>query len=96
MMSVKITTTARRQVIGVETKKLKRALTLFPLVGLIYFTVSGGSFGIEPLVGYAGPGLALVLIALMLLGAALYFPIHQWIKPGVPDVDPFVASEEDE
>jgi hypothetical protein len=36
------------------------------------------------------------LIALMLLGAALYFPIHQWIKPGVPDVDPFVASGEDE
>ena len=63
-MSVKIATTAERRVIDVETKKLKRALTLFPLVGLIYFTVSGGSFGIEPLVGYAGPGLALLLIAL--------------------------------
>src|SRR5512134_1504889 len=63
-MSVKIATTAGRQVVSVEAKKLKRALTLFPLVGLIYFTVSGGSFGIEPLVGYAGPGLALLLIAL--------------------------------
>ncbi len=47
-----------------EAKKLSRALTLIPLTGLIYFTVCGGSFGIEPLIGYAGPGLALVLIAL--------------------------------
>jgi amino acid transporter len=47
-----------------EAKKLTRALTLIPLTGLIYFTVCGGSFGIEPLIGYAGPGLALVLIIL--------------------------------
>lgn len=47
-----------------ESKKLKRELTLLPLVGLIYFTVSGGSFGIEPLIGYAGPGLAILLIVL--------------------------------
>ena len=51
-------------VIQREAKKLTRGLTLLPLTGLIYFTVCGGSFGIEPLVGYAGPGLALVLIAL--------------------------------
>ena len=51
-------------VIQREAKKLARGLTLLPLTGLIYFTVCGGSFGIEPLVGYAGPGLALVLIAL--------------------------------
>jgi len=25
----------------------------------------------------------------MLIGAILYFPIRFWIKPGVPDVDPF-------
>ena len=47
-----------------ESKKLTRGLTLIPLTGLIYFTVCGGSFGIEPLIGYAGPGLALLLIAL--------------------------------
>ena len=47
-----------------EAHKLQRGLTLLPLAGLIYFTVCGGSFGIEPLVGYSGPGLALVLIAL--------------------------------
>jgi amino acid transporter len=52
------------QVIQAEAKKLKRELTLLPLFGLIYFTVCGGSFGVEPLIGYSGPGLALLLIAL--------------------------------
>jgi amino acid transporter len=47
-----------------ERKKLKRELTLLPLFGLIYFTVCGGSFGIEPLVGWSGPGLALLLVFL--------------------------------
>ena len=37
---------------------------MLPLFGLIYFTVCGGSFGIEPLVGWSGPGLALLLIVL--------------------------------
>jgi amino acid transporter len=44
---------------------LKRELTLFPLFGLIYFTVCGGAFGIEPLVGWSGPGMALLLIVFM-------------------------------
>ncbi|MCX6055379.1 MAG: APC family permease [Chloroflexi bacterium] len=48
-----------------EMGKLKRELTLLPLFGLIYFTVCGGSFGIEALIGWSGPGLALVLIALI-------------------------------
>lgn len=47
-----------------ERKRLRRELTLLPLFGLIYFTVSGGSFGIEPLVGWSGPGLALLLIVI--------------------------------
>jgi amino acid transporter len=47
-----------------EAKKLKRELTLLPLFGLMYFTVCGGTFGIEPLIGYSGPGLALLLIVL--------------------------------
>jgi amino acid transporter len=51
-------------VIQRESKKLKRSLTLFPLFGLMYFTVCGGTFGIEPLVGYSGSGLALLLIVL--------------------------------
>ena len=47
--------------VQVESRKLKRELTLLPLFGLIYFTVCGGSFGVEPLVGLSGPGLALIL-----------------------------------
>ena len=47
-----------------EAKKLKRELTLLPLFGLIYFTVCGGSFGIEPLIGWSGPGLAILLIVI--------------------------------
>ena len=31
----------------------------------------------------------------MAIGAVLYFPILKYIKPGVPDVDPFEAGEED-
>jgi amino acid transporter len=52
------------QVISAETKKLKRELTLLPLFGLIYFTVCGGAFGAEPMVGWSGPGLALLLFIL--------------------------------
>ncbi len=51
-------------VIEAERKKLKRELTLLPLFGLIYFTVCGGSFGIEPLVGWSGPGLAMLLVVI--------------------------------
>jgi len=46
-----------------ETRKLKRELTLLPLFALIYFTVCGGTFGIESLIGWSGPGMALILIA---------------------------------
>ena len=50
--------------IQVERQRLKRELTLLPLFGLIYFTVCGGSFGIEPLVGWSGPGLAMLLVVI--------------------------------
>lgn len=43
---------------------LKRELTLLPLFGLIYFTVCGGSFGAEPMIGWSGPGLAILLFIL--------------------------------
>jgi amino acid transporter len=47
-----------------ETRKLRRELTVLPLFGLIYFTVCGGSFGAEPMVGWSGPGLAILLFLL--------------------------------
>jgi len=46
-----------------ETSKLKRELTLFPLFALIYFTVCGGAFGYEALIGGSGPLLAIALLA---------------------------------
>jgi len=52
----------KAQMIQSESKKLKRGLTVLPLFGLIYFTVCGGSFGSEPLVGLTGPGMALILL----------------------------------
>ncbi len=58
------TQAAGGNVIAVEAKKLKRELTLLPLFGLIYFTVCGGSFGAEPMVGWSGPGLAILLFFL--------------------------------
>jgi amino acid transporter len=51
--------------ISAERQMLKRSLTLLPLFGIIYFTVSGGSFGIESLFSSSGAGLALLLIALV-------------------------------
>ena len=40
-----------------------RRVNLVALASLIFFTTSGGAFGLEPLVGAVGPGWALVLIA---------------------------------
>ena len=31
----------------------------------------------------------------MVIGAILYFPIRKWIKPGIPDVDPYTAPAEE-
>lgn len=39
-------------------------LKLLPLVVVLFFTISGGAYGLEDLVGQSGPGMALVLIVL--------------------------------
>ena len=43
---------------------------------------------------YVEEGMASISWALgaMAVGAILYFPIRAFIKPGIPDVDPFVAG----
>lgn len=53
----------KAQKIRQERKKLKRELTVLPLFGLLYFTVCGGAFGTEGIIGYSGPGMALILLA---------------------------------
>jgi hypothetical protein len=47
---------------------------------------------------YAESGMDSISWALgaMAIGAVLYFPILRYIKPGVPDVNPFEASGEEE
>jgi amino acid transporter len=62
MAEVAPTESAAEVEIVLETKRLKRGLTLLPLTGIIYFTVCGGTFGIEPLIGGSGPGLSILLI----------------------------------
>ncbi len=39
-----------------------KKISLLPLIAIIYFTVSGGAFGLEELVSSTGPGLALLLL----------------------------------
>src|SRR5690348_14047505 len=39
-----------------------RRVRLLPLVALIFFSVSGGAYGIEELFSTSGPGIALLLI----------------------------------
>lgn len=43
---------------------LTRQIPLWSLVGLIFFSVSGGAYGLEELVPAAGPGMAILLILL--------------------------------
>ena len=77
-----------------------RRLGLFALVCVIYFTVSGGAFGVEPLVGAVGPGLAVLLIvvtplvwslpmALMVAELATLLPeeggYYVWVKESLGD-----------
>ena len=42
-------------------------LKLAPLVMVLFFTISGGAYGLEDLVSKSGPGMALVLIVLLTL-----------------------------
>jgi amino acid transporter len=50
--------------VGREAIQLQqnRRVTLFGLTCLIFFTTCGGAFGLEPLIGAVGPGLAVALI----------------------------------
>jgi len=55
-----------------------RGLALAPLVAVMFFTVSGGPFGLEGLVGTAGPGAALLL----LVGTPLVYSIPETLLIG--------------
>ncbi len=46
---------------------------------------------------YLDSGMSSISLALyaMAIGVVLYFPIRKWIKPGIPDVDPYQAPSEE-
>jgi amino acid transporter len=65
--------------------------------GLTLITVLMTSIvGLAVVSNYLDVGMTSISWALyaMLAGAVLYFPIRRWTKPGVPDVDPYLAPEE--
>jgi amino acid transporter len=49
----------------VEVRSVQRTLTLGAIVSIIFFTVSGGPYGLEDLMGGSGAGMSLVLIVLI-------------------------------
>jgi amino acid transporter len=94
-------------IVVTEKKKLKRELTLIPLFGLIYFTVCGGAFGAEPMVGLSGPGLALLLMVivpivfsipsmLMVREMQSMMPVeggyYHWVKQGIGPFAGFMSG----
>ncbi|CAM5721994.1 MULTISPECIES: APC family permease [Streptomyces] len=48
-----------------EPRAGKRAIGVLPLVGIFFFTVSGGPFGLESSISSAGPGMTLLMIVLV-------------------------------
>jgi amino acid transporter len=83
---------------GVAIHVVKRQLTLLPLVGLMFFTVSGGAYGLEDVISASGPGMAIVLIvvtpiiwslpaALMVAELSTALPVeggfYHWVKAGL-------------
>ncbi len=77
---------------------VRRQLRLLPLVALMFFTVSGGAYGLEDVVGSSGPGMAIVLIivtpiiwslpaALMVAELGTMLPVqggyYYWVKVGL-------------
>jgi amino acid transporter len=49
----------------VALKVVRRQVTLIPLIGLIYFSVSGGPYGLENAISSSGPGLAVLMILIV-------------------------------
>ena len=47
---------------AVTLRVLRKQITLIPLIGLIYFSVSGGPYGLEDAISSSGPGMAMLLI----------------------------------
>ncbi len=83
---------------AIDVRVIQRKLGLSAIVGIIFFSVSGGPYGLEDTVGQSGPGMALLLIvvtpliyslpaALMVAELATLMPVaggyYQWVKEGL-------------
>jgi amino acid transporter len=82
----------------VAVQSVVRKLGLGAIIGIIFFSVSGGPYGLEDVVGYSGAGMAVFLIiitpliyslpiALMVAELATLMPVsggyYQWVKEGM-------------
>jgi amino acid transporter len=89
---------AQDSVAVVEVRTVVRKLGLGSIVGIIFFSVSGGPYGLEDVVGYSGAGMAILLIlltplvyslpvSLMVAELATMMPVqggyYQWVKEGL-------------
>ncbi|MGR8934489.1 MAG: APC family permease [Gammaproteobacteria bacterium] len=92
---------------AVPVKVIHRKLTLLPLVMVLFFTVSGGAYGLEDLVSASGPGMALLLIvvtpiiwslpvALMVGELSTALPLrggfYAWVQTGLGPFWGFLAG----
>ncbi len=83
---------------AVQVQTVVRKLGLGAIIGIIFFSVSGGPYGLEDVVGYSGAGMAIFLIiltpliyslpiALMVAELATLMPVsggyYQWVKEGM-------------
>lgn len=92
---------------AVPVKVIHRKLTLLPLVMVLFFTVSGGAYGLEDLVSASSPGMALLLIivtpiiwslpvALMVGELSTAMPVrggfYAWVQTGLGPFWGFLAG----
>jgi amino acid transporter len=82
----------------VEVRRVPRTLGLGALVFIMFFTVSGGAYGLEDTIGESGAGMGLLLIlltpliwampsAMMVAELATSMPVeggyYRWVKAGL-------------
>jgi amino acid transporter len=83
---------------AVQVRTVVRKLGLGAIIGIIFFSVSGGPYGLEDVVGSSGAGMAVLLIlitpiiyslpiSLMVAELATMMPVsggyYQWVKEGL-------------
>lgn len=71
-----------------ETVEKKKKVKLVPMIFLMYMFISGGSFGLEDMIGGAGPGISLIiLIVLPIICAYPYGLVCTELGAKYPEVD---------